>query len=269
VTPDPDPTRIIHTIRAKSEGERISHQHTRFAFLRHVQRDSRTRDLFERWGHATGLDQAIAGYVTALDFAAMATDLPHRSALHREDRALRQLPTETLDALMNMEGRCDTLLATTRDARAAEAIAFVRSDLFVDDPETPMSAWLADDLMNIFDAEVLGQTWGEMTRLEVPRSPVRGKVPKGQRPKGQGEHLERNAGWFYRACVAQTRATPEQLALEWVESQRAKGVNLEPRDEAGIGDRPDTKLIRHGIDDARRLLELSIPPQEWLRFWNR
>ena len=54
-----DTRTLIHTIRAKSEGERIAHQRTRFAFLRHLIVDTRTRNLFARWAFTLGIDEAI------------------------------------------------------------------------------------------------------------------------------------------------------------------------------------------------------------------
>ena len=129
-------------------------------------------------------------------------------------------------------------------------------------------AWLGLDLMDLFDAEVLGQIWGEQTPVVVPLSPVWGRVPKGQRPKGDGEHIVRYVDWFYRAVVAVPPTPDDDLANEWVATRAAQNVKLQPRDpKGGICDRPDTKLVRTGIAKARRLLELPIPPQEWPRFW--
>lgn len=248
---------IIHGTRAKSGGERLAHQAVRLAFLKHVIVDTRTRDLFERWGWATGLDKTIANYVVALDLAALHADLSHRSLLRRGKH--RALPPQLSETLVWLANKCDDVLSSTRDARAAEVIAFIRGELL--EPDTPMCAWLGLDLLDIFDAEVLGHIWDVKMRMPVLPSPVRGRVPKGQRPKNDGAHLAQYATWFYQACVAVPRVPEHELARRYDADQQAKGIFHKGDDR----DRPSTSLVRHGIKEARRLLSLPIAPQHWLR----
>jgi hypothetical protein len=89
-------------------------------------------------------------------------------------------------------------------------------------------------------------------------------VPKGRRPKGQGEHFERNARWYYLARIAMPpmQRSETDLAREYAEARAADGVALQPKDSTGI-DRPDTAIVRAGIREAQRLLSLTIPPQQW------
>ena len=56
-------------------------------------------------------------------------------------------------------------------------------------------------------------------------------------------------------------ATHAELARDCAEAHDA---HLEPKDAAaGHLERPDTKLVRAGIEEAKRLLELPVPPEQW------
>ena len=66
----------------------------------------------------------------------------------------------------------------------------------------------------------------------------------------------RNAAGYYRADVAVEKATHAALAREYLATRRAAGVFLEP----------DTRVVRDGIADAKRLLEPPIPPEQWAAY---
>jgi hypothetical protein len=122
--------------------------------------------------------------------------------------------------------------------------------------------------MQVFQEEVTSHIFGDTPRLGVPLSPATvHTLKKGQRPKRQGEHLERYAHWHYRLHVGQPRATPDDLANEYGEQRAAEGVHLAPRDARGLDDRPDTSLIRHGDEEAKRLLTLAVPPEQWATYF--
>ena len=98
----------------------------------------------------------------------------------------------------------------------------------------------------------------------VELSPAHGTVPKGQQPKHHGEHLERNAGWFYRHIVAAPPVPEQRLAEEYAASRRAENVALgsKEHDHDRRRKRADTKVVRDGIRDAKRLLELTVLAQQ-------
>jgi hypothetical protein len=133
--------------------------------------------------------------------------------------------------------------------------------------KVPMRAWLVRDLMTDFDVEVWAHVWGDTgVKAFVSRPPTLTPVPKGQRPKGDAEHLRRNVTWFYRARIATPNVMIETLAEEYREEAAQTGRSLGFRDATGVADRPDTKLVRHGVADAERLLSLTIPPELWTEF---
>ena len=247
-----DARTLIHTIRAKSEGERIAHQRARLAFLRHLIVDTRTRNLFARWAFTLGIDEAIDEAIDALDDAARHAGLTDRSLLKlpADDR---MAPAIYL-AATRAAAHCLDVVRRTRTPRADEALAFVREEFCSTIPGPRFCTWLPLDLMDIFDAEVVARVLGTTMRLPVELSPAQGTVPKGQRPKHGGEHIERNAGWFYRHVVAASPISEQQLADEYA---AGRDVTLSPKEYARIRERADTKLVREGIRDAKRLLELT------------
>jgi hypothetical protein len=268
----PTKTHAVYAVRARTEGEVVAHCVTRHAFLGHVIADTRTRALFEVWGHSTGLDAAVAELSARLDTAALQAGLAHRSALHGNVDAFSRVPIAEHTALGHLEHYIARLLALTRDERAFFAMGFVIVTLYgtVVDEEVPIRAWLAEDLLTIFDAEITCHIWGERgVRMQVSRPPTtRDVVPKGQRPKRQGEHLARNAGWYYRAHVAVPKTSAAVLAEEWRAARAAEGVTLAPKNSRElVAERADTKAVRAGIRNAKRLLELPVPPERWSQYF--
>jgi hypothetical protein len=253
-----DSARIIHTIRAKHQGEVRAHTITRCAFLRCVVFDDRKCDLFESWGQTTGLDTAVELMSVFLDRIAARAGVPHRSSLRGQTAAIQRVVTRTeWEHLVRLGQHIDRRLAETLESRTTEMLRFV--DVLCNRPGRFI--WLADDLMTLFEVELRDHIWGTKTRVGVPDSATLRNVPRGRRPNGQGEHLQRNARWYYRARVAARPATVADLAREYTE---ASSIPLVPKDDAaGIVDRPDTKTVRDGIAEAERLLTRALPPQQW------
>jgi hypothetical protein len=255
----------IYTLDAKHQGQVLAHCITRAAFLRHVAADIRTGDLFAWWGHRTGLDAVLDELSGRLDAAARLAGVAHRSDLHGNETAFNSIPLDEHERLGRLQRQVDSLLAQTQAQRAKDVTGFICGVLYDDTKDSvPIRAWLGSDLLTIFDARVTGRIWGEVVRLSVPTSPTLNAVPKGQRPKLHGEHLERDAGWYYRAEVGDPTVTHADLAREYRE---ASVVPLVPKDyAAGIRERADTQLVRTGILKAERLLQLPIPPEQWPQF---
>ncbi len=257
-----------HAIRAKHQGEALAHCVVRAAFLRHVAADARTMKLFAMWGDETGVDAVVADMVVLLDAAARRAGLAHRSELRRPASAIHLAPI--LGFLQRHEAEYERRLEQTMPARAKQAIGFVVFELFgtVDDDQVPIRAWLATDLMRIFQWSVAAHVYGERVPLIVGVAPTVTAVPKGLRRKGGGAHLEQYATWFYRAAIADPKVTHAQLAGEWARRMGSDGkpVFRAPKDRKDIHERDDTKLVRAGILEAKRLLELTVPPEQWNQY---
>lgn len=259
----------IYAVAAKSEGEVLAHCITRTQFLKHILVDPRTRNVFSFWGEHFGIDPVVERFSGLLDVVGDDTDVNAASARRAVlQTTLDSLQPSTLDFLRECRFELERRLVESLLARTEFLKKWIVEDLFCADApaRVPMRAWLASDLLTVFDAEVRAHVRGDHCRLQVSRPPTLTAVPKGQRPKGQGEHLERNATWFYRSRVSMPRVFVEDLAEEYYEARFAASVTLAPRDPAGVRERPDTKLVRRGITDAQRLLSLTISPEQWLRY---
>jgi hypothetical protein len=75
------PSHLIYTLAAKSEGEVLAHCITRSEFLRHVIADPRTRNTFSFWGNHFGIDPAVERVVPLLDRLAEQVGVARRSQL--------------------------------------------------------------------------------------------------------------------------------------------------------------------------------------------
>ncbi|MGH8635796.1 MAG: hypothetical protein ACREUZ_01525 [Burkholderiales bacterium] len=264
--------RAIYAVRADTEGHRVYHCIARRAFLNDVITDERTRRLFAYWGELTGIDDNVAEMSARLDAAAQRAGLSHRSEFLTNDTLDAFLPTHELEPLKQ---RGDQLLEQTLHQRWLHAQGFVVAELYgtVVDEEVPIRAWLASDLLQVFQEELSAKVMGRVTRVHVPLPPAMTHVRKrGQKPKNGGALLELWTHWNYRHRVAQPRATLDELASEWMDARHAEGVQLAPRDyRPSQKDRPDTKTVRKGIEVSQWALELTIPPEEWAahfaKFW--
>jgi hypothetical protein len=259
-------TSLIYGVRAKSQGEVTAHCITRAAFLRCIVADARTRALFAQWRHESKLDLVVAEWSAQLDAAAAQADLPDRSALHHDAAAYDALPASTRLFFAQLEDLRAQRTEKTRAARAPAALLFVDTVLFKSPP--PIRAWLATDLLRLFDADILRDIWGEAAvQLDI-NAGTRDRVKPGQRPMHEGEHLERDALWYYQTTVQSPRVTLKALAQEYQAARAAGGLTPQPKDRDGR-DRANDSIVRRGVANAKRLLELSIPPEQWSDFTNQ
>jgi hypothetical protein len=251
----------IYSVRSKHQGEVRAHLVTRAAFLRCLLADTRVRDLFARWRRDGHLETVVTEWGEQLDAAAAQLGLPGRAAfLHDAAAAARIWPPQR--QLIDDWARLYTQrLARARDARAADVLAFISPVLYPAPP--PIRAWLGADLLDAFDADTLRDIHGDPDGQWPLHAYTVDPVIPGAQPMHDGVHLERNAIWYYRRHVAAEPATHAALAREYRASQEAAGVFLKARDDTNITERADTKLVRRSIADARRLLELTIPPEQW------
>jgi len=252
---------VLYTLRAKHQGEAIAHCKTRRAFLRDVIADERTRTLFASWGAFYGLDEMIGIAQPILDRVAQRSGFADRSVFRtRHDGMERSL----LDAVRHQADRfylrqllenIERRLSDTRVLRGGDMPEFIVSRLYRTPSDTAMSirAWLGSDLLDVFDEEVACQVWGMSSRFLVPLSPVAGVVPKGFRPKHDGEHLARNAHWHYLLDVHEPPAGKPRV------SQRSLA-----RQYFGDGERK--KDIKEGAARAEYFLTLPVPPEQWAGF---
>lgn len=262
--------RVVHAIRARSDGERHAHCSTRRAFLVDIVADARTRDLFGYWWASTGVRGSAEALIVALDDAARRHGCPDR-ATFIAGATLDQLCPQERDELRRLWAQVEGVLTERQHERCADARGFIVAELYgtLVDEEVPIRGWLAMDLLSIFHAQVVtGLICGQPVRLAVPLSPsILHALKKGQVPKHAGAHLEQWAHWYYRRCVARPRATWDELATEYHDTKADEDVYLAPRDSGGLDDRPDTKLIRHGVEEADRLLRLAVPPEQWAPYF--
>jgi hypothetical protein len=261
-----DPVPRLYALRgAKDEG--VAHRITRAAFLRCVGADPRTLALFGFWSDQTGVDAVLDDMIALLDAAARRAGLAHRSALRRQEHASHLLPV--LGFLQHHEARYERLLEQTQADRAQQAIGFVVAVLFdtLVDEEVPIRAWLANDLLTMFRWSIAGRVYGECAQLRVGLSATLDAAPKANRPKLQGQHLEDGATWYYRRYVGVPRATDAAIAREHNDEV---GRSLAPKDyRPGILDRVDTGKVRSRIRNAKRLLELPYPPEQWAEYFTK
>jgi hypothetical protein len=216
-------TRYAHTVRAVSAQDAQDHTRVRVAFLRDVIPDSRTETLFAYWAHECGLD-FLDQLALNLDTAATRAGLPHRSAFRplrqsdgvdARDRLVDALGVALAPAL-RLLGQIDTRLAESRPARHRFAQGFVVAELFgaTTDEAVPIRAWLADDLVTIFDEMVASRIYGTPVRLMAGPPDRLPTAPSGRRGKRAGPRLEDYAHWYYRTRVAQPRASEERMASD-------------------------------------------------------
>jgi len=161
------------------------------------------------------------------------------------------------------------MLTESRSERWHQAQGFIVAVLYrtLVDEEVPIRAWLGDHLCRVFDFLVYGRRWDRPIQfLFSEPQRLAPDAPTGRRGKRSGPSLEDYAHWVYRLDVAEPRWTPEALAIERLHAlgdpERA------PRDPNDITDRVDTKTVRYGYEKAKRLLELTVPPERWTAYFN-
>jgi hypothetical protein len=153
----------------------------------------------------------------------------------------------------------------TAEARAADVLRFIDTVLYTTPPR--LRGWLALALMDDFDAELVRDVWGEPdVSVGLTGGPF-SAVPLKEGYTPNVELLERGADWYFDCEVASSKTTHAEVARAYATSRAEKGVTLAVKDEAGIVERPDTKLVRDRIADANRLLNtLAVKPEDALRF---
>jgi hypothetical protein len=257
-----------YILRAETEGDRVKHAIVRMALLKHVGADERTLRLFEYWREKSGIGAITDDMASIVDAAAKRAGLSDRSEFLTNEAADRFLPSADLRPLKE---RGDQVIKQFAHSWWTLAQGFIIVELFgrSADDQVPIQAWLAADLVQIFTELERGRVFGAPTvPFRVPLSPTTvHALKKGQGPKAGGEMLHKYAEWYYRHHIARPRATLSQLANERLDEM--DNPNRQPRDRHGLDDRPDTKAIRYGLDEAERLLTLTIPPDEWATYFSQ
>jgi hypothetical protein len=251
-------TRVMFAVRAKTTGEALAHCVTRDEFVRCVIGDDRTRALFERWRRDSKLDLVIAEWRGQLGLAAVSVGVSHRAAL-LHDPATHARVSRPRRAFLDECGRLYAMrLARTRDARSADVLAFIGGTLY--DTPPPFRAWLGVDVLNSFEAEMVNEIFGEAVVAIDISVQAAAALDAGQRPKCEGEQLRRDARWYYDLNVHVPRAKAADLAV-------AHAITRTDRD--GRAERFDDSLVRKRAANARRLLELTVPPEQWAQINKR
>lgn len=108
--------------------------------------------------------------------------------------------------------------------------------------------WLVLDLADCFWGHVRDLAIGQdrPTAIAAPFTPT---MKAGRMPKGEGGHVRRYVSWFYRAHVQRQPEAIAALVREYVSERAGVGVIVSPDQHA---------VVRRGIAEARRLLELPI-----------
>jgi hypothetical protein len=273
--------RHVHAVRAETDQQVQDHLRVRVAFLREVVRDPRTETLFALWADKYGLVHPIDHLTPILDQAAARAGFADRSVFRSQRSSTTGLfipvGSHTLvDALsatmrvpvLNLMALLDELLVESRPVRLHQAVGFVVAELYgtTIDEAVPIRAWLAEDLVTIFDEMVACRVYGTAARL-VASTPDRipPDVSSGRRGKRSGPSLEDYGRWVYGLDVADPRTTEEALALERL--ARLGNPPRAARDWNDITERVDTKLIRYGYQKGKRLLELTVPPERWTAYF--
>ncbi len=253
--------RLIYGVRAKDRGEAIRHLVTRTAFVRCVAADARWRELSAQLRHESKLDDVVSGWSSMLDVEAKRLGLMHRSALHDESAYLR-IPLYARAFFAECEQHRQIRTARTLTERTRQVDEFVCATLFSELPS--IRAWLGLDLLNTFDAEVIREIWGDdAIQIDITAEAL-ADLPKGLLPKKDGQHLERDATWYYQLEIQRPRATLQELAEIYVASLQAVGVTLASKDKMdGRNPRVNDSLVRAGAANAKRLLELPLSPDRW------
>jgi hypothetical protein len=249
-----DAHRLVHGVRATSKGEEQKHN---IIWARHLQRaltDERTRRLFAHWRWTYGLDDAEAAIHQTMDELGL-----QHAPLADRIRSLEQHPQLQV-ALAVLDRR----LKMSAPQRALELRHFTIQVLYSWYPAPPRwRANLMSHLLEQFKGHVVGRVLRQPLAAILEPSPiVGGDVKQGKRPYRNGQQSVRDTDWHWgvRCSDPRTRQTVEALAAQYRAQRHAEGVALAPKDESG---RADTSLVRDRIDEVERLLNLSVPPEEW------
>jgi hypothetical protein len=264
---DINPKRIVLcSLNAKNRAEVFRVMITRRRFTERVVQDSRTREVFTRWRRESKLDLVVTEWSAQLDVAAARAGVAHRSLLTRDQATYDALPLVTREFFSS----CDRVLTlrreNTAEARAADVLRFIDTVLYTTPPR--LRGWLALALMDDFDAELVRDVWGEpdVSNVGLTGGPF-SAVPLTEGYTPNVDLLERGADWYFDCEVASSKTTHAEVARAYAASRAAEGVTLAEKDQAGILERPDTKLVRDRIADANRLLNtLAVKPEDALRF---
>jgi len=257
----------LHAVRAATPQEAHDFMRVRVAFLNKVKSDSRTIGLFEFWAEHIRFADMIAAVTPVLDRAAARAGLDSRAAFrerpdHSEASLFDAIPISDERALIS---RClsalNNLMTSTRDERTRHAQWFIVHELYDTsvEAEVPMRAWLADDVIRIYEELAACQMWDTPFRLLVPISPRVSVPPADRRGKRSGASLEQYVHWYYRMRLAKPRASENDVANERLDAMG--NPDHAPRDYRDITERPDTKAIRYGVDKVDRLLRLAVPAE--------
>jgi hypothetical protein len=248
--------RIITAIPAANKYEGVRVMRTRREFVRCVVGDSRTCDLFAQWRGAGKLDLAVSLWSEQLDAAAVRLRLPHRSAFLHDEEAGKAGARLIRAALRDYQELMRAL------ALGPDVDRFIGSVLYADPP--PMRAWLGLALLDAFEADIFNEIFGEVVAgIDNMNADVLASLPNGLRPK-PGDHVERNARWYYQTTVQVPPAKWAELAEAY---RAASDVPLQPKYDVDIRrEQADDHLVRLGVAEARRLLELNVAPKDWHRF---
>jgi hypothetical protein len=271
--------RHIYAVRAATAQEVHDHLRVRAAFLNEVLRDPRVGAFFAVWADQYRIDRLITALTPVLDRAATAAGFPSRAALRtRRDDDEATWGQRWIAAVPDADERVflsrsmvaiDRLLHTSHRERWQAAQGFIVAVLYRADTDeaVPIRGWLAEDLVTMFDHLVADKLYGTTTTAIVTQPDRVPTPPSGRRGKRGGPRLEDYARWVYRVDVAEPRATLEMLVHERL--QAMGNPAREPKDRRGVADRVDTKAIRYGLNRARRLLALTVPPERWTAYFDK
>jgi hypothetical protein len=244
--------RIVHGIRATSDGEEQKHNLVLARHLLRATADARTQSLFAQWRRSYGIDDAETAINQVL----------HRLGLQDASPAVRIRSLEQHPQLQPLLRVLGCRLAASALQRGFELRQFTIETLYSwYAAPPPWRGTLSSHLLEQFKGHVVGRLVGQPLVAVLEPSPILGEVPKGKRPYRNFEPV-RNTDWHWRVRCDDPRArkSVEELAEQRREALRAKGLTCPSKDESG---RADTKTVRDGIDEVERLLSLSVPPEEW------
>jgi hypothetical protein len=86
-------------------------------------------------------------------------------------------------------------------------------------------SWLPLALLIDFVAQVQGELTGDAQVSVVLEPPAVANLPISRRPKRQGDYIERDAMWFYRAEIQQPPDTVYAIAKEHALAAHSAGVH--------------------------------------------
>lgn len=142
-------------------------------------------------------------------------------------------------------------VGATKDERVTQVLRFICRDLYTTQPR--LVGWLSVALMDYFD---------DPSSVTLPAGTFGADaLVRGQRP--DSDKIERYVEWYYRNRVAVPPVPYAELAREYVAARAAEGVFVGAKDDRGIKEQPDSKLVRNRVREADRLLNdlaYPIPP---------